>query len=230
MSPKNRQADVTRSCSTPALPANWPPEIKYLTDQTCTTAVTPEQQSTLGRPSPDSENLQKIPASSIKVPYPWLSITTIYEPPTHPARGQRGLFAAQDLPPNSFICLYLGLVHTNDAADTDPSSNYDLAFDREAGLSIDATHHGNESRMANDYRGISERPNAEFRDVLVQVPCAKRAGGVKWERRVAIFVLSAGRAGKRKVGVRAGEEVLVSYGKGFWDSRRDAGLLNEVDR
>ncbi|KAK5083668.1 hypothetical protein LTR05_006172 [Lithohypha guttulata] len=33
---------------------------------------------------------------------------------------------------------------------------------------------------------------------------------------VAIFVLPAGKSGKRKHGIRAGQEVLVSYGKGFW--------------
>lgn len=33
---------------------------------------------------------------------------------------------------------------------------------------------------------------------------------------VAIFVLPAGKSGKRKNGIRAGQEVLVSYGKGFW--------------
>lgn len=31
---------------------------------------------------------------------------------------------------------------------------------------------------------------------------------------------SAGKAGKRKAGIKAGEEILVSYGKGFWEARR----------
>ena len=66
--------------------------------------------------------------------------------------------------------------------------------------------------QANDYRTIADRPNAEFRDCLVQVR-SKRADGMKWERRVGIFVLSAGKAGKRKGGIKAGEEILVSYGK-----------------
>ena len=38
---------------------------------------------------------------------------------------------------------------------------------------------------------------------------------LKWERRVGIFVLSAGKAGKRKGGIKPGEEILVSYGKGM---------------
>lgn len=84
-------------------------------------------------------------------------------------------------------------------------------LDREIGLSVDAAKSGNESRCANDYRGVAERPNAEFRDCFIQVPSVKRAGGLRWERRVGIFVLSAGKAGKRKAGIQAGEEILVSY-------------------
>lgn len=44
-------------------------------------------------------------------------------------------------------------------------------------------------------------------------------------RGVAIFVLPAGKSGKRKNGIRAGQEVLVSYGKGFW-----AHHTSEVDQ
>lgn len=54
----------------------------------------------------------------------------------------------------------------------------------------------------------------------------KRANGLKWERRVGIFVLSAGKAGKRKGGIKAGEEVLVSYGKGTPIRQRLSGDLN----
>lgn len=35
-------------------------------------------------------------------------------------------------------------------------------------------------------------------------------------RGIAIFVLPAGKSGKRKSGIRSGQEILVSYGKGFW--------------
>ena len=35
-------------------------------------------------------------------------------------------------------------------------------------------------------------------------------------RGVAIFVLPAGKGGKRKYGIKNGQEILVSYGKGFW--------------
>lgn len=46
----------------------------------------------------------------------------------------------------------------------------------------------------------------------------KRAG----MRGVAIFVLPSGKRGKRKNGIRAGQEILVSYGKGFWAHRYEA--------
>lgn len=61
----------------------------------------------------------------------------------------------------------------------------------------------------------------------MKVPCAKRAGGTKWERRVGIFVLSAGKAEKRKQGVKAGEEILISYGKQFWESRKTVAQVSE---
>lgn len=35
-----------------------------------------------------------------------------------------------------------------------------------------------------------------------------------------VFVVGAGNKGKRGKGIRKGEEVLVSYGKGFWEDRR----------
>lgn len=201
------------------LPPNWPPEIDFLTDQTYSAAVPPESRAGLSRTTAENEAYTKVSSSLIESPSPRVSIC-IVDNPAHPAHGQRGLFAAQHLEPDSFILLYLGHVHSNSLSDTDPHSDYDLSLDRELGLSVDAARSGNESRFANDYRGIAERPNAEFRDIFIQVPSERRAGGVKWERRCSIFVLPAGRAGKRKAGIRAGEEITVSYGKSFWESRK----------
>ena len=94
---------------------------------------------------------------------------------------------------------------------------------------------GNEARFINDYRGITSRPNAEFRDVFVI------RNGVK-ERGVGVFVKAAkevkgkkgsgngngkgkgeGKVGKKAEmsGIAKGEEVLVSYGRGFWCFRRE---------
>lgn len=201
------------------LPKEWPTEINYLSEQTYSKAVTPEQRIALSRSTPETVSYARIAAEALKLPCALVEIRIISNT-KHPACSQRGLFAAQNLEPDSFICLYLGYVHTNSLSDTDPHSDYDLAYDKEGGLSIDSAHCGNESRFANDYRGIAERPNIEFRDCLVQVKSEKRADGMKWERRVGIFVLPAGKAGKRQGGIKAGEEILVNYGKGFWEGRQ----------
>jgi hypothetical protein len=135
------------------------------------------------------------------------------EEPNHPANGQRGLYASQHLPAGSLIIFYLGYVH--DEAETDPTSDYDLSLDRELGIAVDATRHGNEARFINDYRGVAEAPNAEFRDVWASM------AGNKYEKRMAVFVMGAGKSGKKAKGIAKGEEIVVSYGKGFWSERKD---------
>ena len=201
------------------LPKNWPEEVQFLADQTYSAAVTSDLRGALSRTTPENTPYVRITPNALEPPCKLVEIQTV-DDEKHPAHSQRGLFASQSLQPDTCICLYLGRVHTNSMSDTDPHSDYDLSLDREIGLSVDAARSGNESRFANDYRGIAERPNSEFRDCFVQVKSEKRAGGVKWERRVGIFVLSAGNAGKLRAGVRAGEEILVSYGKGFWECRK----------
>lgn len=197
-----------------SLPENWPEDITFLCDLSYTAAALELQPKLSRAPSDNSQDpWSKVPPSLVCSVTPHVRVVTIHDP-DHPACGQRGLFAAENLAPDRFILLYLGEVHTNSLSDTDPHSDYDLSLDRDIGLSVDASRMGNESRCANDYRGVAERPNAEFRDCYIQVPSEKRADGVKWERRVGIFVLSAGKAGKRKAGIRSGEEILVSYGKG----------------
>jgi hypothetical protein len=130
---------------------------------------------------------------------------------SHPACGQSGLFTAHNLKPDTFICFYFGFVHGPE--ETDPESNYDLSLDREMQVGVDATSMGNEARFINDYRGIQASPNAEFRD------CLARIDG-RLERHIGVFVLSAGKkGGKRTKGIAKGEEVVVSYGKGWWSHR-----------
>lgn len=131
---------------------------------------------------------------------------------SHPANGQHGLFASQSLLPDSFILPYLGFVH--DDNETDEQSDYDLSLDRERGVSVDASKMGNEARFINDYRGVGSSPNAEFREVWMDV------GNGKAEKRMAVYVLGAGKSGKRAKGIPKGEEILISYGKGFWSERQ----------
>ena len=133
--------------------------------------------------------------------------------PVHPANGQYGLFASRHLAPDTLILFYLGVFHAE--ADTNPTSDYDLSLDRHLGVGIDAATSGNEARFINDYRGITDKgANAEFREVWCE------CGHGKFERRMAVFVLPAGKSGKRAAGIRKGEEIVVSYGKGFWNERR----------
>ncbi|KAL2266069.1 hypothetical protein VTJ83DRAFT_5421 [Remersonia thermophila] len=64
------------------------------------------------------------------------------------------------------------------------------------------------------------KPNAEFR--------------VAWdarthERCMAVFVLRAGkRAAEDEVGIREGDEILLSYGKGFWSERRETAAEEQT--
>ncbi len=94
--------------------------------------------------------------------------------------------------------------------DDHAASNYDLSLDRELGIGIDADKKGNEARFINDYRGVKDRSNAEFKEIW---------DGRKGERGMGVWVLSEGRSGKQK-GIRKGEEILVSYGRGFWGARK----------
>ena len=189
------------------VPNNWPRNITFLT--------TPRYSKTI---QPNALQVASSSASSLPIvkaqrgSSPTVRIRRIVNP-SHPASGQHGLFAARNLQSDTFICFYLGFVHS--AVETDPSSNYDLSLNRDSGIGVDATSMGNEARFINDYRGIQDGPNAEFRDCLAEV------GSQLVERRTGVFVLSSGKkGGKRAKGIGKGEEIVVSYGKGFWSHRR----------
>ncbi|KAH6643930.1 hypothetical protein C7974DRAFT_9776 [Boeremia exigua] len=192
-------------------PKDWPEGTKYLRAPSYSKRLAKDKLDTLllsktGQPSRD-------PVLTTRGPYANVRITPIANT-SHPAHGQYGLFAAQHLAPDTFILPYLGYVH--DQSDLDEASDYDLSLDRESGIGVDASKMGNEARFINDYRGISAGPNAEFRDVLVDV------GFDILEKRMGVFVLSAGKSGKRVKGIGRGEEILISYGKGFWAGRHSA--------
>ncbi len=86
------------------------------------------------------------------------------------------------------------------------------------GIGIDADKGGNEARFVNDYRGVREKPNAEFREVWDE-----REG----RRGIGVWVLPEGK-GKKVRGIGKGEEICVSYGRGFWGARRGAGEGEDV--
>ncbi|RMZ86464.1 hypothetical protein DV736_g6313, partial [Chaetothyriales sp. CBS 134916] len=219
-------------------PENWPTSLPYLSNAIIAPPLPKDILSTRALAAsccaiePNAATIREP-----QTPYTNIHITPITDP-NHPAYRQCGLFTRRGHGPDTFICLYLGLVHdtTADAAaarsDKDVSSpsphvhsDYDLSLDRDLGLAIDAAAMGNEARFINDYRGIADRPNAEFRDVIV----VRGKGGTK-ERGVGVFVKTAKKDGKKRqgqkgkkeddVGISKGEEILVSYGRGFWSARR----------
>ena len=200
----------------PALPHNWPESLPFLRQPTHSDAITPAIHKTLHTPTKLTAQLPKFALSNLTSPTPAVLILPITAP-THPSYGQHGLFATRTLPPGTFILPYLGHYHLNLPTDTNPDSEYDISLDRELGISIDAEKAGNEARFINDYRKIGDRANAEFRDIWVQI-----AEG-KWERWMGVFVVGVGKAGLRKKGVGRGEEIVLSYGKGFWDERKKEG-------
>lgn len=185
-------------------PKNWPQQVPYLKTAAYSRTLNPTQLKALRtRPSTAIDTPQTPPG-----PCPLVRITPITNS-SHPANGQSGLFAAKDLPPGSFILPYIGEVHGQGAAHE--ASDYDLSLDRETELAVDAARSGNEARFVNDYRGVPcvEKPNAEFRE-----------GWDGKERAMGVWVLPAGKAGKGK-GIKKGEEILVSYGRGFWGARKE---------
>lgn len=199
-----------------SVPKGWPPSTPYLTAPVYSPSLTPAHLTALRtRPRDIPEN----PANTPKGPCNLGRITPITSP-AHPANGQSGLFASKDLKPGTFILQYLGEIHASVtdsesvAKDPHASSDYDLSIDRELGIGIDADKKGNEARFVNDYRGIAERPNAEFKEIW-----DVRRG----ERGMGVWVLPErkDRNGKGNKGIKRGEEILVSYGRGFWGARKN---------
>ncbi|RYO91680.1 hypothetical protein DL763_004913 [Monosporascus cannonballus] len=197
-------------------PKNWPATVTYLTQPIYSPALGESQRQALKARPPEltteiPSNLPRGPSSAVRI----VPIADV----SHPAYQQSGLFAARSIPPGSFIIPYYGIVHASLTSDDDGEnqghgkSDYDLWLDHEADIAVDAEKAGNEARFVNDYRGVSGRPNAEFKE------CWDSRRG---EKVMGVFALPAGRARAKKsaVGIRKGEEILVSYGKGFWERRQ----------
>ena len=194
-----------------ATPKGWPSDVTYLQLPLISKKLDADKARQLFLLK--SELPSDVHTWKPSAPYSNVRITPVADE-SHPAHGQHALCATQHLPPNTFILPYLGYVH--DQTDIDEASDYDLSLDRELGIGVDASKMGNEERFINDYRGVSTAANAEFRDLFVDV------GSGKVEKRVGVFVLSASKSGKRSKGIARGEEILVSYGKGFWSERQSA--------
>jgi hypothetical protein len=208
MPPKPRDSRVRAGHS--ELPKGWPAGVVYLRASTYSRKIADDTLRALqvDKSGSSPSGVLRRPQG----PYPLVKIVQI-SAESHPANGQCGLFASQSLVPDSFILPYLGFVH--DHNETDDQSDYDLSLDRERGVSVDASKMGNEARFINDYRGVGSNPNAEFREAWMDV------GNGKVEKRMAVYVLGAGKSGKRAKGIPKGQEILISYGKGFWSERQN---------
>jgi hypothetical protein len=197
--------------STHKVPKGWPQDVIYLTTPRISRSLSSSLRTQLNTPQGEhailkAKTLAQLPSSMVRIAK--ISMET------HPAHGQYGLFATRGLAPDTFILCYHGYVHSEE--ETDVGSNYDLSLHRELGIGIDATSMGNEARFINDYRGVTPNgPNAEFREVFVEMTSGQL------EKRMAIYVLPAGKSGKRAKGISKGDEILVSYGKGFWTKRSE---------
>src|SRR5690606_29219392 len=110
-----------------------------------------------------------------------------------------GLFAATQLNPKEHVIDYVGYVQLSQHSSQ--TSDYVLRF--EDGLAIDAEKMGNEARFVNDYRGTNLKPNVQFEN---------RIDEVTGEVNIGVWVLGAP--------IKKGTELLVSYGKGFWQARQ----------
>lgn len=218
------------------VPAHWPPGVLYITQSRYAASFPPTIRKEI-QGTADSSSATQLPTSNKESSHPKSKQkqkpvashnTNTKTPPycirritsqTHPAYNQFGLFTTRKIPGHTFILTYCGEIHTDER----PSSDYDLSLyksiitqtqahnDGERGyvnVGIDAQYVGNEARFINDYRGTGvSRPNAVFRDVR---------GGEDGKGELTIGVWSA------KDGIEKGEEILVSYGKGWWLARKEA--------
>lgn len=175
----------------PRTPRAWPATITFITAPRYHSSVPPSTRSVL-------TNNAALSHSGVNH---LVRIKLIIDT-RHPACGQRGLFAHKKIPPGSHIIDYVGEVHCEER----PDSDYDLSLYRRDGVNvgIDAQEMGNESRFINDYRGIKDRPNAEFVEY--------RTG--RGELRMSVW---------SREGIQRGDEIVVSYGKSWWRSRCNLG-------
>jgi len=188
------------------VPKNWPAHVTYLSTPLYA-GISASQRRQLQTQPASGTPLAEVPPTLAFGPSAQVEIRRIAADAAHPARGQHGLFAARRLAPGAFVVPYWGAYHRGGAG-RHVGSDYDLWLDRAADVAVDAARAGNEARFVNDFRGVpgaGGRANAEFREVW-----DPRRG----ERAMAVFA-ARGRSG----GIAKGEEVLVSYGKGFWEVR-----------
>lgn len=211
-------------------PPHWPQELNYISKCTFASSLPKDIRAEIqgNVPSGSKSGAGKPPSSNKPSNKRLVAIKKITDS-KHPTFGQRGLFAAQKIPANTLIIQYVGEIHSDER----PTSDYDLSLyksrilvqskrlatavssDSLSGppqgteleyeyfnVGIDAARMGNEARFINDYRGTgASRANVFFKDIRI-------------DGELCMTVWSG------KEGVQKGEELLVSYGKGWWDARK----------
>ena len=208
-------------------PAHWPSTVSYTSRSIISRSFPPSQLRYINSRATPTTTLRTLPALPIcHHPKDTVRIKQIADP-KHPACGQNGLFVVRAVKPRTKVIDYVGIIHSrtpppehNSAGwvDSHEKSDYDLSLVRcmstpaspdlkdhvpiLVDIGIDADKFGNAARMINDYRGVACKPNVEFRQVWDNA-----TGWAKME----VWALSEG--------LRKGDEVLISYGKGFWSAR-----------
>ena len=188
---------------------DWPSDIVYLPRCIYSYSLSPQVLTDLhtAPSSISNSSCNIIPSTKLPPsPNPALYIQYI-DDTSHPAFGQRGLFAARNLEPGSLVCLYSGIVNYKKPGERTGDgrvSDYDLSLCRELALegsiddtdcqvlniSIDAENAGNEARFVNDYRGVPLASHSISTD-----------GRQKSNRGPAIFAHEAQQAGKSQPNV-----------------------------
>ncbi|KAL1738668.1 hypothetical protein HDZ31DRAFT_50636 [Schizophyllum fasciatum] len=180
-----------------ASPSNWPAGLRYTETYAYHSSVDADARAFIRGDATTSSHADDASQHSV-------AIKRISEA-GHPAAGQLGLFATKKIPPKTRIVYYIGEVHADERLESD----YDLCLHRFPGgasIGIDASKVGNAARFVNDYRGVRPKPNAVFKD---------ERHAASGELRIAIW--------SGTEGIRKGEEILVSYGKGWWTARNQHG-------
>ncbi|KAJ3296485.1 hypothetical protein HDU79_006510 [Rhizoclosmatium sp. JEL0117] len=226
------------------IPRFWPKDVQFIIDYTLSEDLNLSSLPPVSQDQITKHNLQLLNPKPYAAPHAHIQPIT---DPKHPAHGQNGLFASRDLGNNTHIVDYVGQVISADSPQI-KTSDYVLDFGgggegcvilRDDGtedrLSIDGGAMGNEGRMVNDFRGVplvvdyskksyaagkkkgsdnpafamwanKSKPNVEFRSYV------NRSEEGNGEMRMGLFVCVP-------EGVKAGRELLISYGKGYWKAR-----------
>ena len=196
---RTKGSGATKGSGTPAAPAStasvWPSDVRYVTALVWGDDVKRAKDVYAKyKKSKEGQHVVASPAS-VRKTVRWQRV----DDPNHPAFGENGLFAARRLSPGEHVVDYLGYVCLS--GNEDPKSDYSATFGDAAELALDAAKVGNEARMCNDFRNTGKRANAVFDQY-------RDSAG---DQKLAIFVDSKP--------ISKGEEILVSYGKGFWRDR-----------